>query len=262
MLGWSINLFRIFGIQLAVHATFFLLMAYAAYEGWQSGGLPGLSWRLLLMILFFTCVVMHELGHSLTAKRYGVRVPRILLLPIGGMAEMDHVPRQPSAEFLITIAGPAVNFVIVAILAPFTWKYLLGIEAMPDFSPAELLTQLFLANLIMGTFNLLPVYPMDGGRILRSILALWLPYLQATWWAVAVTRVLAPILAFCAIYFLDWWMLGILFVFILFTGNTEYRLLRRREEEAAYWADMARRVIVPPAADLGEPPLLHPHGPN
>ena len=260
MLGWSINLFRIFGIQLAVHATFFLLLAYAAYEGWVSGGLPGLVWRVLLTTLFFVCVVLHELGHSLTAKRYGVNVPRILLLPIGGMAEMDHIPRQPSAEFLITIAGPAVNFVIAAVLLPFTWRTVLGTEDIADFSGAELLAQLFLANLVMGTFNLLPVYPMDGGRILRSILAIWLPYLQATRWAVMTTRVLAPILAFCAVYFLDWWMLGVLFVFILMTGNTEYRVLRRREEEAAYWADMARRVVVP-AANPGEPPLLH-HGPN
>lgn len=260
MLGWSINLFRVFGIQLAVHATFFLLLAYAAYEGWLSGGLAGLVWRVLLTILFFVCVVLHELGHSLTAQRYGVRVPRILLLPIGGMAEMDHIPRRPSAEFLITIAGPAVNFAIVAVLLPFAWRYVLGADEIAEFSGAEVIAQLFLANLIMGTFNLLPVYPMDGGRILRSILAIWLPYLQATWWAVMVTRVTAPLLAFVAVYFLDWWMLGVLFVFILITGNAEYRQLRRREEEAAYWADMARRVVVP-AASPGEPPLLQ-HGPN
>jgi len=261
MLGWSINLFRIFGIQLAVHATFFLLLAYAAYEGWRSGGWPGLFWHVVLTILFFGCVVLHELGHSLTAMRYGVRVPRILLLPIGGMAEMDHIPRQPSAEFLITIAGPAVNFVIAAVLLPFTWRYALGLEAIADFSGAEILTQLFLANLVMGTFNLVPVYPMDGGRILRSILAIWLPYLQATWWAVMTTRVLAPLFAFVAVWFLDWWMLGVLFIFILMTGNAEYRQLRRREEEAAYWADMARRVVVPAASSTGEPPLLQ-HGPN
>jgi Zn-dependent protease len=260
MLGWSINLFRIFGIQLAVHATFFLLLAYAAYEGWLAGGLAGMVWRVTVTVLFFGCVVLHELGHSLTARRYGVRVPRILLLPIGGMAEMDHVPRQPSAEFLITVAGPAVNFALVALLLPFSWRYALGLEEIADFSGAELLFQLFWANVIMGTFNLIPVYPMDGGRILRSILALWLPYLQATWWAVTITRVLAPVLAFVAVYFLDMWMLGLLFLFILMTGNTEYRLLRRREEEAVYWAEMARRVVVPPPS-TEEPPLLQ-HGPN
>lgn len=255
MLGWSINLFRVFGIQLAVHTTFFLLVAYAAYDGWMTGGVSGLVWRVLVTVLFFVCVVLHELGHSLTAKRYGVVVPRILLLPIGGMAEMNHIPRQPSAEFLITIAGPAVNFAIVALLLPFSWRYALGLEPVPDFSSAELMTLLMVGNLLMGTFNLLPVYPMDGGRILRSILALWLPYLSATRWAVMITRVLAPSFAFVAIYFFDAWLLGVLFMFILITGNIEYRILRRREEEAAYWADMARRVvIVSPRGD--EPPLL------
>ena len=260
MLGWSINLFRIFGIQLAVHATFFLLLAYAGYEGWESGGLTGLVWRVILTVSFFICVVLHELGHSLTAKRYGVVVPRILLLPIGGMAEFDRLPRKPSAEFLITIAGPAVNFAIVVLLLPVWWHYFASDAAIEDFSLAELLIQLFWANLIMGTFNLLPVYPMDGGRILRSILATWLPYLQATWWAVMVARVLAPIFAFIAMYFLHWWMLGVLFIFIFIVGNTEYRQLQRREEEAAYWAEMARRIAAA-APPVPEPPLLG-HGPN
>lgn len=257
MLGWSINLFRVFGIQLSVHGTFLILMAYVGYEGWADGGVPGLLWQVLLLVCFFACVVMHELGHSLTVRRYGVRVPRIMLLPIGGMAEMEQIPRKPSAEFLITIAGPAVNYAIVVLLLPFTWRYSLGVDNILVYSAAELLTQLFWANLIMGTFNLLPVYPMDGGRILRSILALWLPYLRATWWAVSITRVLAPLFAFIAAYFLGWWMLAVLFLFILMAAGTEYRILHRREQEAAYWAEMARRVSdAPPPATDPEPPLL------
>ena len=256
MLGWSINLFRVFGIQLAVHASFFLLLAYAGYEGWVVAGPIGLVWRISLICCFFVCVVLHELGHSLTARRYGVKTPRILLLPMGGMAEMDHIPRKPSAEFLITIAGPAVNFTIAALLLPVVWHGLFGPE-VTDFSVADLWENLFWSNLVMGVFNLVPVYPMDGGRILRSILAIWLPYLTATKWAVMITRVLAPILAFVAVYYLDVWMLGVLFVFILLVANTEYRLLLRRETEAAYWAQ--RAMSVSPSVD--KPPLLI-HGPN
>jgi Zn-dependent protease len=256
------NLFRVCGIQLSVHATFFLLLAYAGFLGWEDGGPTGLVWRMLLTTLFFLCVVLHELGHSLTARRYGVNVPRILLLPIGGMAEFDRIPRRPSAEFLITIAGPAVNFVLAALLLPFVWRCLLGTVDIADFSAAELLTQLFWANLVMGTFNLLPVYPMDGGRILRSILALWLPYLRASWWAVMVARLLAPLLAFVAIYYFHSWMLGILFVFIFMAGNSEYRLLLLREREAAYWAEVARRVAENRPPDEGQPPPLIVHGPN
>ncbi len=261
MLGWSINLFRIFGIRLAVHVTFFLLLAFVAWQGWQDGGWAGLVWQVILVSAFFVCVVLHELGHSLTARRYGVNVPRILLMPIGGMAEFDHVPRRPSAEFLITIAGPAVNFAIAALLLPFVWRYVLGADDVAEYSTAETFTVLFEWNLVMGFFNLLPIYPMDGGRILRSILALWLPYLNATWWAVTVTRFLAPVFSFIAFYYLGWKMLGILFIFIFFAGNAEYRVLRRREQEAAYWAEAARRIVTAAPPPATEPPLLD-HGAN
>lgn len=257
MLGWSINLFRIFGIQLAVHATFFLLLAYVAYDGWRRGGQIGLVWQVWLTIFFFLCVVLHELGHSLTARAYGVKVPRILLLPIGGMAEMDRIPRKPSAEFLITIAGPAVNFVIAALLLPVVWGIFWSPDPIREFSAADTLATLFQWNIAMGIFNLLPVYPMDGGRILRSVLALWLPYLRATWWAVMIARVLAPLLAFAAVYFLDSWMLAILFLFILSAGTAEYRILVRREQEEAYFAEVARRVAAQSKSDEpSAPPLL------
>src|SRR5665213_777750 len=142
MLRWSINLFRVFGIQLAVHASFFLLLAYFGYDGWKDGGLLGLTWSLAVIILFFWCVVLHELGHSLTARRFGVRVPRILLLPIGGMAEFDRIPRNPSEELLITVAGPAVNFVLVGVLLPFCWRTLIANQDIPEFSYANLVAQL------------------------------------------------------------------------------------------------------------------------
>lgn len=260
MSGWSINLFRLFGIQLSVHATFFILLSYAAYEGWQSGGTRGLVWRVWLTIFFFICVVLHELGHSLTARRYGVRVPRILLLPIGGMAEFDRIPRKPSAEFLITIAGPAVNFVIAAILLPIVASHLWRGSYMAEFSLPMVCWQLFCANLIMGFFNLLPVYPMDGGRILRSILALWFSYLQATRFAVMTTRIAAPLLIAVAIY-LNWWMAALLFFFILMSGNAEYRVLQRREEEEAERTEAARHTATWPPL-IEEPPLLNSSTPS
>src|SRR5471032_1258325 len=112
---WSMNLFRLFGIQVAVHATFVLLLAYAAVMGWRDGGLLGLEWSPIAIGLLFTCVTLHEFGHSLTAQAFGIRVPRILLLPIGGMAQFEYIPRESHKELLITLAGPAVNFVLAAI---------------------------------------------------------------------------------------------------------------------------------------------------
>jgi len=260
MLGWSINLFRVFGIQLAVHASFVLLLAYYGYEGWVEGGLPGLVWSVTLIVLFFVCVILHELGHSLTARRFGVRVPRILLLPIGGMAEFDHVPRRPMSELLITIAGPAVNFVLAVVLFFVSWRGLAPGDEIPRYSMASIVDELWLWNLVMGVFNLLPVFPMDGGRILRALLAFRLPYLRATWWAAMASKILAPLLACIAFFYLHQVMLGVLFLFILFVGDAEYKQTLRRDQEERYWAEMARRAAVVTPVDP-EPPILL-NGPN
>ena len=107
MLGWSMNLFRIRGIQLSVHASFALLLAYVGWEGWTAAGWHGAVWTLAYVLALFACVTLHELGHAVAARRFGVRVPRILLLPIGGMAEMDTIPRRPREEIIIALAGPA-----------------------------------------------------------------------------------------------------------------------------------------------------------
>lgn len=254
MLGWSINLFRVFGIQLALHASFLLLLAYAGYDGWREGGPAGMVWNTLLVLLFFGCVVLHELGHSLTARRYGVRVPRILLLPIGGMAEMDHIPRKPSTELWITVAGPAVNFVIAALLFPLVWYFSGDRDVILLHSPLGLAYQLLQANLVMGVFNLLPAFPMDGGRILRALLARKLPYLRATYWAVMVGRGVGVLAVSYAVWEAEYLLAG-LFLFILFAGHAEYQQTLRREEEERYWAEMARRVNEARAGGL-QPPLI------
>lgn len=258
MLGWSINLFRVFGIQLAVHFTFFLLLAYIGWEGWQDSGWIGLALSVGLTVAFFVCVILHELGHSLTAMRYGVNVPRILLTPIGGMAQFDRIPRKPSAELLITIAGPAVNFAIALVLVLFVglpagWPF----HADYQDTLAGVLQLLLTWNLLMGTFNLLPVFPMDGGRIFRALLARHMNYVEATRVAVMVGRVLSLGFAFLALFYFHRPMIGVLFTFIFLAGNAEYRQLLRREQEAAYWAEIARRIAAnpPPGA---EPPLITP----
>src|SRR5688572_27622315 len=188
MLGWSMNLFRVRGIQLAVHFSFFLLLGVNAFVGWADSGRSGLFWHTAALLAFFTCVVLHELGHSFTAMHYGIGVRRILLMPIGGMAEFDAIPRQPVRELWITLAGPAVNFVIAGVL----WLLLPPaaggeIETMNVVDFGHLLMKW---NVLMGVFNLLPAFPMDGGRILRAVLATRLNYVRATYWAVCVGKVL------------------------------------------------------------------------
>jgi Zn-dependent protease len=255
MLGWSINLFRIRGIQLAVHFSFLLLLAYYANAGWQADGLPGLLWEVGMLLAFFTCVVLHELGHSFMAMHFGVGVRRILLMPIGGMAEFDSIPRQPSRELLITLAGPAVNFVIAALLwtvvrLPAGWPF-----AEDDSSGTLLGVARFLLNwnLLMGCFNLLPIFPMDGGRIFRALLAIRLPYVRATFWAATVGKVLAVVAGLVALLKYGADLTALLFVFIYFAGDAEYRAVKRREREDAEWRAMILRLHQPPEK---EPPIL------
>lgn len=253
------NLFRIRGIQLAVHYSFFLLLAFFAHEGWNEYGTTGMWWSVATLLAFFTCVVIHELGHSFTAMGFGINVRRILLMPIGGMAEFDDIPRQPWREVLITLAGPAMNFVIAGAL----WKFVPTTNYIEQYSLDGLLWQLFWANIVMGTFNFLPAFPMDGGRILRALLAFKLPYLRATFWAATVGKVVAVLGAIVALAAPQlglsgqpMYLLAVLFAFIFFAGEAEYRNVKRRELEAEHWRAVFARTYPPPAPPTQEPPLL------
>lgn len=260
MLGWSINLFRIRGIQLAVHASFFLLLAYAAGVGWWQAGLYGLLWSVVMLCTFFSCVVLHELGHSFTAMHYGIRVRRIMLMPIGGMAELEEMPRQPSRELWITLAGPAVNFAIAGVLWALggvpRWPF--GGYEFPD-TLAGFTDLLLTWNLLMGCFNLAPVFPMDGGRILRAVLATRLPYLRATFWAASVGKVLAVAGVLVALFGFErpLPLIAVLFTFIFFVGEAEYRAAQRREREEAQWREVLARTYAHLPPPLEEPPYLH-----
>jgi Zn-dependent protease len=244
MLGWSLNLFRICGIQLAVHASFLLMLVYVAWEGWSDAGWLGAGWSVAYMLTLFICVTLHELGHATSARYFGVRVPRILLLPIGGMAEMETIPRRPREEIIIALAGPAVNYLIIALLLivvrfPANWQPLDF-----SFSLMELGRHLIVVNLIMGVFNLLPAFPMDGGRVFRALLAMKLRYLRATQIAVGVGKVVALAGATYLIY-LGQYMGGVLFVFIIYAGETELQSVVRLERAAQHWRDLQARAHPP-----------------
>jgi Zn-dependent protease len=271
MLKWSLKLFRVFGIQLSVHSTFFLLAGYIAWESWSDAAAEHLAHpvysaliNVVALAVFFTCVVLHELGHALTARRFGVGTSRILLMPIGGMAEFDSIPRKPSSELLIALAGPAVNFAIVALLLIFVSfpGEQIGLLVRSFFSassdggeitmtrPQELLTM----NIIMGCFNLVPVFPMDGGRVLRAMLATRLSYLRATLYAATIAKVLATTAVIAAVAS-GRWLLAALFAFIFFAGEMEYRGVKRREREDERWRQMlaeleAAAVTPPPLPDV------------
>ena len=226
---WNIKLFRVFGIQLELHLTFFLLILFVAYQGGIDGGFRGGIWSTLIILLVFVCVVLHELGHCLAAQNYGVHIHRILLLPIGGMAQFGSIPRQPKRELVIALAGPLVNFIIAGLLYLISGSPERLMEDEIYYNLSDLLSLLLVFNLIMGCFNLLPVFPMDGGRVLRALLALKFTYLNATKLAVYIAKPLAVIGFILGLFYLDNWIMAAIFAFIFLGGEIEYRMVRLRE---------------------------------
>lgn len=198
----SLRLFSIRGIDLRVHITFPLILVWAAIQfGFLSGaGWTGALFGVIVILLLFVIVTLHELGHSVAAQHYGVPVKQIVLLPIGGVAQLDHIPETPWQEFVIAIAGPAVNFLLAILLGVLLLVPGIGFVGAGEFTALDNITlplifsYIFAYNLFLGLFNLLPAFPMDGGRILRAALAARMDYLTATRWAVRVGQMLAWVL--------------------------------------------------------------------
>jgi Zn-dependent protease len=253
MLGWSINLFRVRGIQISLHFSFLLLLAYFCEQGWKEAGAAGMYWSGAMLLAFFVCVVLHELGHSFMAMRFGVRVRRILLMPLGGMAEFDAIPKNPRRELLITAAGPAVNLVIAALLYVVVRVPPGGGDFVVPTSLSQLGLVLLLANIVMFLFNLIPAFPMDGGRILRACLAFRLPYVRATYWAVMVAK---PITILGLVYTV-WtsnWLLAAICVMIFLFGDAEYRTVKRQQLAEDQVREAFHRLYQ--GHTIEEPPIL------
>ena len=225
---WSIHLFRLFGIRLELHFTFILLVLWVVASSMVNEGIERIPERLLGLFIIFTCVVLHELGHCLTARKFCIEVHRILLTPIGGIAQFSRMPRDPKQELLITVAGPAVNFGIVAILFVMEGFTTRGLLPQNPFEPNPI-EILFVFNLVMGVFNLLPIFPMDGGRIFRAAMASKFSYLLSTRIAFEVARALA--LVGGVFFFQQGHYLGVaLLGFVFLAGRMEYQQVRDAEE--------------------------------
>src|SRR5262249_26452067 len=190
----SLKLGKFFGIDLYVHATFWLLPLFVFFSGAMSGDLTGAALDVAMIFAVFGCVVLHEVGHALAAAYYGIRTRHITLYPIGGVAALERMPERPLHEIVVALAGPAVN---LAIALGLLGGIVLGNVALPgSLSVAGLslldqfVLQLLFANVFLLVFNLLPAFPMDGGRVLRAMLNIVMPRTDATQVAVVVGSVL------------------------------------------------------------------------
>lgn len=240
-MGWSMRIARIKGIDIRIHITFPFIFLLFAVQFWaQLRGWRGALFGVVAAALLFVCVVLHELGHSLVAQRFGTSVRDITLWPIGGVARMEEMPRQPWQELLMSIAGPSVNFVIAAalgMLAVSTFDAgaiggmarVIRLIRQPEPTWQALLSYLLSINLSLGMFNLIPAFPMDGGRVLRSLLALTMDYVQATRIAVAIGQGIALLFGLAGLLIPGQFMLMLIAIFIFLGAGQEGQVVAARQ---------------------------------
>jgi Zn-dependent protease/predicted transcriptional regulator len=222
---WSFPVGSLFGIRIELHITFLLFIGWVALS---QGLLTGRPERALsgvaLLLLIFACVVLHELGHALVARRFGIRTRDIVLLPIGGVARLERMPDKPSQEVLVAIAGPLVNVAIALVL----WAALVALRQPFDIQNfrGSMLETLLAINVFMVVFNLIPAFPMDGGRVLRALLAMRLPFVRATRIASAIGQGIALLFGVIGFFYNPMLMFVALFVFL--AAGEEHALVQAR----------------------------------
>jgi Zn-dependent protease len=226
--SWKLG--EVAGIGVFVHWSFLILPILIAWPALANGAVAAALSSVLFVLAVFGCVALHELGHALAARRYGIDTLDITLLPIGGLARLERMPRKPIQELVIALAGPAVNVAIAA--AIFAGLHLAGgIRAMlvsANIVASPFLVQLMWANVALVLFNLLPAFPMDGGRVLRALLALRMPYLRATEIAAGIGQALAIVLGIIGFSAGGMQMLMLVALFVFLAARSELQMVRAR----------------------------------
>ncbi|MFO8235546.1 MAG: site-2 protease family protein [Bacteroidales bacterium] len=253
-LKYALKLGRPFGIQVSVHWTFLLIIVWVIFLNAQQGLPIGeIIFSVFFVLAIFVCVVIHELSHSLTARNYGITTKSITLLPIGGVADLEKIPEDPKQELAVSIAGPVSNLVIAFVLwllINLTGDFNLQPESLQSVNSANFFVVLTFANVMLAVFNLLPVFPMDGGRVFRSLLALKMPRDQATYIAMNIAKFLAVGLGLLGIFFNPF--LIIIAIFIFLGAQREYEMIRFSSVLSGYTVkDILITEFTP----------LHPHDP-
>jgi Zn-dependent protease/predicted transcriptional regulator len=213
---WSIKVGRFAGIDVFMHVTFILLVGWIALMHWrQEQSVAAVATGVAFILAVFLCVVLHEFGHALMARRYGIRTKDIVLLPIGGMARLENMPAKPVQELWVALAGPAVNVVIAAAL--FLWlKLTVSFEPMQNLTvtTGPFLERIMAINILMVAFNMIPAFPMDGGRVLRAVLATRVEYERATRIAASVGQGMAVLFGIVGLFYNPFLLFIALFVWI------------------------------------------------
>jgi Zn-dependent protease len=221
----SLKVASIFGIEVRIHLTFLLFLVWIWFSYYQVAGFAGAVQGVLFILALFACVLLHEFGHAFAARGFGIETPDITLLPIGGVARLSRIPEKPWQELVVAIAGPLVNVVIAAalIFVIHTNATLEQLEYL-ESPRIELLAKLASVNVMLVLFNLIPAFPMDGGRVLRALLAMAMPYVQATQIAAWIGQGLAVVLGIVGIFGNPWL---IFIAFFIFAGAQQEAAMAR-----------------------------------
>lgn len=225
---YSLSLGRVAGIQVFVHWTFLILIGYIVYSNLKQGmGTVDILWSILFILTLFACVTLHELGHALAAKRYNIKTSNITLLPIGGVAQLESMPEKPKEELVVALAGPMVNVVIAGLLFP-----LLSLSGGLDnldvtrFSHHNFLPSLMVVNIWLAVFNMIPAFPMDGGRVLRALLSFKFERHVATRIAASIGQLLAIGFVFVGFFSNPFLIFIGVFIFLGAQGEAQYAQAR------------------------------------
>lgn len=237
-MGGSFTLFHVGGTAVRIHPTFFLLLAWIAVVHWMQGGPEQAISGVIFIIILFVCVVLHEFGHIAAAARYGIKTPDVTLLPIGGVASLERMPEKPGQEIVVALAGPAVNLVIALVLVAILGvQFDMGLITRLDDVQSSLTARVAAANVALLVFNLIPAFPMDGGRVLRALLALRLGYTRATQVAAFIGQGVAILFGFLGL--LGNPFLVLIAVFIFLAASAEAGYVQARDLTRGYLASDA-----------------------
>jgi len=214
----SLYIGKISGIKIFIHWTFLILIAWIVGMGINRGNnFVQIIYSVGFVLAIFLCVVLHELGHALTAKRFNYITKDIILLPIGGMSRIDELPKDPKQELLVAVAGPLVNIVIAIVLSPFINWSQINASSLNQFTMNgnNFLLSLFAVNISLAVFNLLPAFPMDGGRVFRALLSIWMDRIRATAIAARTGQFIAILFFFLGLLYNPFLALIGIFIFIM-----------------------------------------------
>jgi Zn-dependent protease/CBS domain-containing protein len=226
-MSWSVNIGSIAGTAIRIHVTFLLFLIWIFAAGWASGGIGDALNSLIFMVLLFACVLAHEFGHIFTARAFGVATPDVTLLPIGGVARLERIPEKPSEEFLVAIAGPLVNVAIALVLMVVTPTHLSADHFAALESPkVSMIDRLAEINIFLAAFNLIPAFPMDGGRVLRALLAIRLGHVRATEIAATIGQWAAFGFGFLGLFYNP--LLIFIAIFVYLAAASEARMVSLR----------------------------------